>query len=145
MLPVMLTVVFSPAGVTVGGLLADPAVRDAWAVLRATRPSNRVSGEQWRFYHDAAGEYNYYIDVMGHPIPSDKAAVGVQHRYAPRRARIRPLMLHVCTGAIKYSRDLGPAFLIFLFPTTVLTFCSFLPSFPMTLSRWRTSERAFTV
>ena len=56
MLPVMLTVVFSPAGVTVGGLLADPAVRDAWAVLRATRPSNRVSGEQWRFYHDAAGE-----------------------------------------------------------------------------------------
>ena len=54
MLPVMLTVVFAPAGLTVGGLLKDPAVRAKWAALRAVRPGNAVSTEQWQADHDAA-------------------------------------------------------------------------------------------
>eukprot|EP00729_Bicosta_minor_P032933 gene32933-biopygen16613 len=54
MLPVMATVVFAPRGLTVGGLLADPAVRAAWADLRAARPSDEVSSEQWQLDHDAA-------------------------------------------------------------------------------------------
>lgn len=54
MLPVMVTVVFAPHGVTVGSLLADPNVLAAWAKLRATRPSNGVSAEEWEMFHDAA-------------------------------------------------------------------------------------------
>ena len=54
MLPVMVTVVFAPAGLTVGGLLSDPNVRAAWAELRTTRPSKGVSSEQWQLDHDTA-------------------------------------------------------------------------------------------
>ena len=54
MLPVMITVVFGPEGLTVGGLLADPKVRAAWANLRETRPSADVCSEQWQLDHDAA-------------------------------------------------------------------------------------------
>jgi hypothetical protein len=54
MLPVMLTVVFAPAGLTVGWLLKDPAMRAKWAALRAVRPGNAVSTEQWQADHDAA-------------------------------------------------------------------------------------------
>ena len=54
MLPVMVTVVFAPHGVTVGSLLKDPIVLAAWAKLRATRPSDGVSAEEWEAFHDAA-------------------------------------------------------------------------------------------
>ena len=54
MLPVMLTVVFAPAGRTVGGLLKDPVVRAEWAAMRAVRPGWAVSTEQWQADHDAA-------------------------------------------------------------------------------------------
>ena len=54
MLPVMVTVVFAPAGLTVGRMLADPAVRADWAKVRANRPSNKVSSEQWELDHDTA-------------------------------------------------------------------------------------------
>lgn len=54
MLPVMVTVVFAPAELTVGKMLADPAVRADWAKVRANRPSNNVSSEQWELDHDTA-------------------------------------------------------------------------------------------
>lgn len=54
MLPVMITVVFAPHGVTVGSLLADPDVRAAWAKLRSARPSSSVSTEEWQLKHDTA-------------------------------------------------------------------------------------------
>ena len=54
MLPVMVTVVFAPEGLTVGDLLADPVVRAAWAKIRATQPSVKVSSEQWQMDHDIA-------------------------------------------------------------------------------------------
>ena len=54
MLPVMVTVVFAPKGLTIGALLADAAVRAAWAEMRATRPSAKVSREQWQLDHDTA-------------------------------------------------------------------------------------------
>jgi hypothetical protein len=54
MLPVMITVVFAPEGLTVGSLLADSAVRAAWAKLRTTRPSADVSTEEWQLDHDTA-------------------------------------------------------------------------------------------
>ena len=54
MLPVMLTVVFAPEGLTVGGLLADKKVRAKWAAMRATRPAEGVSLEEWQADHDAA-------------------------------------------------------------------------------------------
>ena len=55
MLPVMLTVLFSPndGKLTVGSLLADPAVQAAWDQRRSNRPG-AVCGEQWRNDHDAA-------------------------------------------------------------------------------------------
>ena len=53
-LPVVINVVFAPEGLTVGTLLESPAVRKAWAMIRATRPSNVISGQQWRAIHDAA-------------------------------------------------------------------------------------------
>ena len=55
MLPVMLTVLFSPddGKLTVGSLLADPAVQAAWDQRRLNRPG-AVCGEQWRKDHDAA-------------------------------------------------------------------------------------------
>ena len=54
MLPVMITVVFAPHGLTVGSLLKDPKVRAAWAKLRETRPSADVCTEQWQLDHDTA-------------------------------------------------------------------------------------------
>ena len=54
MLPVMVTVVFAPAGWTVGGLVADEEVRAAWAGLRAAQPSAGMSSEQWQLDHDTA-------------------------------------------------------------------------------------------
>lgn len=54
MLPVLVTVVFAPHGLTVGDVLADTSVRAAWAALRAARPSASVSSEQWQLDHDAA-------------------------------------------------------------------------------------------
>ena len=54
MLPVMVTVVFAPRGLTVGDLLADLNVHAAWAELRAARPSKEVSSEQWQLDHDTA-------------------------------------------------------------------------------------------
>ena len=54
MLPVMLTVAFEPAGITVGSLRNDPTVRAQWAALRAVRPGWAVSLEQWQIDHDRA-------------------------------------------------------------------------------------------
>lgn len=54
MLPVLVTVVFAPHGLTVGDVLADTSVRAAWAALRADRPSESVRSEQWQLDHDAA-------------------------------------------------------------------------------------------
>ena len=54
MLPVMVTVVFAPEGLTVGDLLADEEVRAIWAAMRAARPAEDVSTEEWHADHDAA-------------------------------------------------------------------------------------------
>lgn len=53
MLPVMITVLFAPAGITVGTFLDDAGVRASWASMRSTRPGT-VSSEQWTHDHDAA-------------------------------------------------------------------------------------------
>ena len=53
-LPVVVTVTCAPEGLTVGGVLADPTVRAAWAELRAARPPAEVSTEQWQVSHDTA-------------------------------------------------------------------------------------------
>jgi ankyrin repeat protein len=61
MLPVMLTVEFTPAGWTVGTMLVDTEVQAAWAARRATHPGC-VSGEQWRQDHDAAVQVLMRVD-----------------------------------------------------------------------------------
>lgn len=53
MLPVMMTVKFMPATLTVGGMLDNEATQKLWGAMRNTRDGS-VSGEAWRKGHDAA-------------------------------------------------------------------------------------------
>lgn len=53
MLPVMLTVLYAPEGLTVSSLATDPEVVAMWSKLRKSHPGS-VSGEQWKLDHDAA-------------------------------------------------------------------------------------------
>ena len=78
MLPVMVTVVFAPEGV-----LADPNVRAAWAKLRATRPSNGVSAEEWEAFNDAT------VQCLGESDPNETCSANCIRTLALQLSALR--------------------------------------------------------